>query len=320
MLRRGLALAGGLILLILIVLGVKGCLDARANRELSDYARNVGQIVEETQQTSKSFFGRLEDPGNLSVTEFVDQVDADRSAMATYGERIDEMGAPGDMSRAQENLELAYELRVSAMDEIAAKMSTALGDAGAEKAMMGIARQMQKLLAADVVYEQVVRPEVDGVLASEGISDSDLPEASFLPDEKWLDESEVGEALGGISGASGVATPGVHGLGLIGVSVNGSELIEGAATTVAGEEGVEVEVTVQNQGESTETGVTVSVTVEGTTLKQEIDEIAAGEEATAGIPLTPAPSGEVTLEVEVEPVAGEQVTENNEATYTLLVE
>lgn len=319
MLRRGLALGGGLILLILIVVGIKGCLDARANRELSDYARNVSQIVEETQQTSKAFFGKLEDPGNLSVTEFVDQVDADRSAMATYSERVDELGAPGDMSRAQSNLELAYNLRVSAMDEIAAKMSTALGDAGAEKAMMGIAKQMQKLLAADVIYEQVVRPEVDGVLASEGISDSDLPKGAFLPDEKWLQEDAVSEALGGLSGG-GTATPGVHGLGLIGVSVNGSELVEGAATTVAGEEGVEVEVTVQNQGESTENGVTVSVTYEGTTLEQEIDEIAAGEEAVASIALTPAPSGEVTLEVEAEPVAGEQVTENNEASYTVLIE
>ena len=73
MLRRGLALGGGLILLILIVLGVKGCLDARANRELSDYARNVTQIVEETDQTSKAFFGKLEDPGSLSVTDFVDR-------------------------------------------------------------------------------------------------------------------------------------------------------------------------------------------------------------------------------------------------------
>src|SRR3954453_22430413 len=63
MLRRGLALGGGLVLLILIVLGVKGCLDARAHRALSDYARNVSQIVEETQQRSKAFFGKLEDPG-----------------------------------------------------------------------------------------------------------------------------------------------------------------------------------------------------------------------------------------------------------------
>jgi hypothetical protein len=320
MLRRALALGGGLVLLILLVLGVKGCLDARANRELSDYAGNVAQIVEETQQTSKSFFGKLEDPGNLSITDFVDQINADRSALDTYASRIDDLSAPGDMSDAQSNLELAYQLRANAMGEIADKMPTALGDAGAEKAMTGIAKQMQKMLAADVIYEQVVRPEVDGVLASNGISDSDLPKGAFLPDEKWLEESTVSEALGGISGASGAATPGVHGTELVGVSVNGSELIEGAPVTIAGEEGVEVEVSVQNQGESAESGITVSVTVEGNTIKGEIDEIEVGETGATTIPLNPAPSGEVTLEVEVEPVPGEQVTENNEAAYTLLVE
>jgi hypothetical protein len=320
MLRRGLALGGGLLLLILIVLGIKGCLDARANRELSDYARNVAQIVEETERTSKSFFGKLENPGNLSVTEFVNNVNADRSAMDSYRSRVDDLGAPGDMKRAQGNLELVYELRANAMDEIAEKMPTALGDHGAERAMTAIAKQMQKLLASDIVYEQVVRPEVDGVLADNGVSGDDLPDSTVLPDEKWLEESTVGDALGAISGNSGATTSGVHGTELAGVIVNGSELAEGAPATVSGEEGVELEVQVTNQGESTESGVTVAVTVEGNTIKGEIAELPVGETGTATIPLTPTPSGEVTLEVEVEPVPGETVTENNEGAFTLIVE
>jgi hypothetical protein len=321
MLRRALALGGGLVLLILVVLGVKGCLDARANRELSDYSRNVTQIVEETQHTSKSFFALLEEPGGASVTDFVEQVNADRSAVDAYATRVDDLSAPGDMSNAQSNLELSYQLRANAMDEIADKMSTALGDAGAEKAMAGIAKQMQKLLASDVIYESVVRPEVDGVLADNGISDSDLPKSTFLADEKWLDEGTVADALGAISGggSSGEAS-GLHGTGLAGVSVNGTELIEGAPTTIAGEEGVELEVDVENQGESTESGVTVAVNFEGTTIKGEIDEIPPLEVGTAVIPLTPTPSGEVTLEIEVEAVDGEEVVENNEAAYALLVE
>jgi hypothetical protein len=320
MLRRGLALGGGLLLLILIVLGIKGCLDARANRELSDYARNVTQIVEETKQTSKDFFEKLEDQGNLSVTDYVEAVNADRSAVDTQATRVDDLSAPGDMGRAQSNLELVYQLRADAMDEIAEKMPTALGDAGAEKAMAGIAKQMQKLLASDVVYEQVVRPEVDGVLATNGISDSDVPESSFLPDEKWLDETTVSEALGGISGGTSGDVSGLHGTELTGVVINGTELVEGAPATISAEEGVEIEASVQNQGESTENGVSVSVSYEGNTVKGEIEELPAGETGVATIPLNPAPSGEVTLEVVVEAVAGEEVTENNEATYTLLVE
>lgn len=319
MLRRGLALGGALILLILIVLGIKGCLDARAKSQLSDYSRKVGDIVRSTQQTTKSFFDDLENPpANLSVTEFVTQVNADSSAMEGYASRIDSLGAPGDMKRAQANLELAYELRASGMREVAEKMSTALGDAGAEKATTVIAKQMKTLLASDIVYEQVARPEINGVLASNGISGSDVPKSSVLPDEKWLEETTVQDALGAIGG--GGATSGVHGLGLGTVTVNGSEIAEGGVASVAGEEGVEVEVGVQNLGESTESGVNVSVTFEGNTIEGEISEIGAGEEETVTIPLTPTPSGEVTLEVEAQPVPGEHVTENNEASYTLVVE
>lgn len=322
MLRRGLALGGGLILLILIVLGVKGCLDARAHRALSDYARDVSQIVNETEQTSKDFFGKLEDPGGLSVSEFTNGVDADSSAMDNYASRIDGLSAPGDMGQAQKALELVYELRSSAMAVIASKMSTALGDAGAPKATAAISRQMQSLLAGDVVYEQVARPEIDGVLANNGISDSDVPKSTFLPDgTKWLEESTVSEALGAISGATGTTTAGVHGLGLVGTSVNGTELVEGGEAIVAAEEALEVEVQVQNQGESTENGVSVSVSVDGgNTLQGTIESIAAGEISSVSIPLTPAPTGTVTLEVDVEAVPGEQVTENNEASYTVTVE
>ncbi|MGV1048965.1 MAG: CARDB domain-containing protein [Solirubrobacterales bacterium] len=322
MLRRGLALGGGLVVLILIVLGVKGCLDARAHRALSDYARNVTQIVEETEQTSKDFFGKLEDPGSLSVSEFTNGVNADSSAMDNYASRIDGLSAPGDMGQAQSTLELVYELRSSAMTVIANKMSTALGDAGAPKATAAISRQMQSLLAADVLYESVARPEIDGVLANNGIDDSDLPKSTFLPDgTKWLEESAVSDALGAISSTTGTTTAGTHGLGLVGTSVNGTELVEGGEAIVTAEEAFEVEVQVQNQGESTENGIDVEVSVEGGgSTTGTIESIAAGEISSASIPLTPAPTGTVTLEVKVASVPGEQLTENNEATYTVTVE
>ena len=322
MLRRGLALGGGLVVLILIVLGVKGCLDARANRELSDYARNVTQIAEETQRTSESFFGKLEDPGTLSVREFVTEVNADASAMNGFVSRVDSLGAPGDMGRAQKNLELVYELRGSAMTKIADRMSTALGDAGAKQATGAIAKQMQSLLAADVVYENVVRPEIDSVLAANGITDSDVPKSSFLPDgTKWLEEDSVSSALGSVSGASEASTGGTHGLGLAAVIVNGTELAEGAPAVISGEEAVEVEVQVENQGESTENGVEVEVSVDGAnTLNDSIETIAAGETGSVTIPLTPTPKGTVTIEVKVETVPGEQISENNEASYSVTIE
>jgi CARDB protein len=321
LLRRGLALGAGLLILILLVLGVRGCLNARQDRALRDYAQDVTQIVDGTQQTSESFFGKLSDPGALSVTEFVAEVNADRSAMDSYAARVDALDAPGDMGDAQTALELVYELRSSAMAAIAEKMSTALGDAGAEKATEAIASQVRKLAASDVLYASVVQPDINGVLADHGIEGDDVRDSVFVPDgTAWLEESAIAEALGSISGG-GAATPGVHGLGLIGTSVNGTELSSEATTSVTAEEIPEVEVRVQNQGESTESGVTVTVTVDGEPPVQgNIPTIAAGEEATVTIPLTQAPQGEATLEVVAEPVPGEQVSENNEAAYSVVFE
>jgi CARDB len=322
MMRRGLALGAGLLVLILIVLGVKGCLDARKNRALTDYAEDVTQIVDETAQTSKTFFGKLEDPGSLSVTEFVAEVSADRSAMDNYASRVDGLDTPGDMGHAQDALELVYELRAAAMAEIADRMSTALGDVGSEKATAIVANQMQRLLGSDALYAAVVRPEVNGVLADNGLEGDDVPKSVFVPEGiRWLDETTISSALSSVSGATGEATPGVHGLGLVGAGVNGTELSEGAPVSVSAEETPEVEVQVQNQGESTENGVTVSVAVNGgNTLQQDISSIGAGEIQSVTIPLTPTPKGEVTLEVEVQTVPGEQVSSNNVASYTVTFE
>jgi len=321
LLRRGLALGAGLLILILIVLGVRGCLDARKDRALKDYAGEVTQIVDETDQTSQSFFAKLSDPGSLSVTEFIAEVSADRSALDNYAARIDDLDAPGDMSEAQTALELTYDLRAGAMAEIAEKMRTALGEVGSEKATAAISRQMLKLTASDVLYSSVVRPEIDAVLADNGIEGEDVPESAFVPDgTKWLDEEEISSALGSVSGAAAEATSGIHGLELIGASISGTELVPESTTPVSVEETPEVEVQVQNQGESTENGVTVSVTVGGNTLQEEISTVASLETATAVIALTPAPEGEATLEVEAEPVPGEKVPDNNVETYTVVFE
>ncbi len=317
MLRRLLALGAALVVLILVVLGVKGCLDSRARGALTSYAGDVEQIVNETSQTSKAFFGKLEDPGKLSVTEFSGAVNADRSAIDTLLGRVEGLSAPGEMSSAQKSLEIVYELRDAAMDTIATKMKTALGEAGAQQATAAIARQMQKLLASDVTYEAVTRPEINGKLADNGLEDHEVPKSTFVPDGiKWLDEAEVAKALAQVSGTNaGAPSAGSHGLGLVGVRIGESELAPETLNSVIVEGTPEIEVEVENQGESTENGITVVVTVDGKETTQEIPSLEVGVAEAAVVPLTPAPEGETTLEIEVKPVPGEEFTDNNEATY-----
>lgn len=324
MARRGIALGGGLLLLILLVLGVRGCLDARKERALKDYARDVSALVEETDQASKRFFGRLDDPGGLSVTEFENEVNADRSEMDGFLARVQSLDTPGDMGEAQDSLELVYELRADALGQIAETLPSALGDAGRERAVERIAEQMRVLLASDEIYSTITQPEIESVLAGEGIEGDAIQESQFLDDGvKWLDSGAIDTALSAVSGATGgtVNDGLVHGLGLLSSSIDGTELSDGVPATIAAGGTPQLDVQVQNQGEAEETGVTVTVTIDGgDTLEQEIGSIGPGETGTVSIPLTPAPTGSVTLEVEVQPVAGEQVSDNNVASYPVTFE
>lgn len=319
LMRRGLALGLGLIIVILLVLGAKGCLDARKNRSLEGYANNVTQIVNETNTLSKSFFGRLDDPGDLSVTEFTSEIESDRGAMDGFLSRVEKLSTPGDMSEAQDTLTLVYQLRSGAMNTIAERMSTALGDEGRDRAIRQIASQMEVLSAADVLYNRVTRHQIDDTIESNGANAPEMPRSTFMADvSKWLDPSEVDSALSGVAGGPREATDGgVHGTGLGSVSIGGTSLDDSVSTTIPAGTDPVVEVEVQNQGESDESDVTVSVSVDGTTLEGSIPTLATGETGVASIPLTPAPTGEVQIEVKVEGVPGEQVLDNNEASYTV---
>jgi len=317
MVRRGIALAAGLLILILLVLGVRGCLNARKERSLRDYARDVSQIAAETDQTSQSFFGRLNDPGTLSTQEFLDAVNADRNAVDALLSRVEGLDAPGDMERGQNALELVYQLRSNALTQTANLLPTATGDAGRDQAIIDVALQMRLLLASDVIYENVVAPEVNQVLADNDIADSDLTESQFLADGiTWLQNDALDDALSGVSGVEEAATPGLHGTELVSVAINGAALQEGVTTTLeAGSEPV-VEAQVTNGGDSEESGVEVVVTPgDGEPATADIPLIAPGATETVTIPLTPAPTGEVTIDVEVQAVPGEEKTDNNVGSF-----
>ncbi len=314
--RRGIAAGAGLLVLILLVLGVRGCLNARKERALENYGENVAAIVDETRQVSNSLFQQLEDPGGLSVTEYTNDIASDRSGLDSLLQRTEQLDVPGDMSDAQRAFELTMQLRRNALTNMSNSIATALGDEGSEEAIDKIAFQMKALLASDVLYRQVARPEMEQALADNGIDDVTIPPSKFLPDDSFLDPTTIEDALSGVSGNTTAATPGIHGLGLIQTSANGTVLEDGVPATVSAGDQPELEVEVQNQGDSDESGVTVSVTVDGgQPIEQQLSSIAAGDTATVQIPITPAPEGQATLEVEVQPVPGEQVSDNNVASY-----
>ena len=66
--RRVIALGVGVLILILLLLGVRGCLNARKERGFENYVSDLGGIVTQSNQLSQTFFGRLEDPPKGSAS------------------------------------------------------------------------------------------------------------------------------------------------------------------------------------------------------------------------------------------------------------
>lgn len=328
-------IGAAIVVLILLVLAVRGCLDARKERAFKNYVSDLSALAAESDQLSQGFFDALSgsSEGDISLEN---QVNGDRGTSQGLADRARNLDAPDEVAEAQAQVALAYEYRADALATIADELPTALGDEGSNRATRDITAQMSVFSASDVIYSKA-QSEIEGTLQDEEIVvDGGVPNSEFLPTGKnqpnWLDESTVQSALagagGGGSGGGGAGPncdPGddlVHGLGLVSTTAQPSGIALQAGTQNAiGAEGVGFEVSVQNQGDASESDVQVTLSGDFSG-SQTISSIESGATETVTIPPKPAPSaGDTgTLTVTVATVCGEQVADNNEATYDLTFE
>ena len=318
-----------MLIAILLVLGVRGCLNARKERSYENYVSDLSAVAAETQSVSQQFFNRLEDPGDLTALQFEAEIKADRGAMEGLLDRAENLDPPDELAEAQDLIVLSYELRRDGLSAISESVGAALGDKGSQKEIDEIANQMRTFLASDVLYAKAQEQIEEELTAQEiVVPEGENIATKFLRDEpNWLDPQVVADALSGIEGSSTEATaPGVHGLGLSTVTLlpSGAAIEDGVPVTATAD-GAELEIDVENQGESEETDVAVSYEISGedeSSGEETIDKIAAGEVATVNVPISSAPASgaSVELTVSVKPVPGEEIEENNTRTTEVTFE
>jgi hypothetical protein len=323
MVRRSVGLGAAVLAVILLVFGVKGCLDSRKERAFEDYASDVRSLVQGSNQISDRLFTLLSRPSRSDALDVQTQANAERAEAEQLVERARSTDHPDELNEANGWLVEAFEFRADAIEKIAAQLPAALGDErDSRDAINSIAGQMQALLTSDVIYLQRTIPELTSAYDKEGIEER-FPTDRFLPDLGWLDPDTVETRLGRISGGAGqAATPGLHGTGIQTVSLepSGTELTETGVNRVPVAERMTFDVAIQNQGESEETDVAVSVSItdgKDINVEQTVPRIAAGAEETVSIPLTEQPdtNGVSNVTVEVAPVPGEGTKDNNRASY-----
>jgi hypothetical protein len=328
MVRRTIAVVAGLLVVVLLVLGVRGCLNARKERAVRDYGNSAVALARESNQQGAALFDLLSGGGAPEgPVDITNSLNGLRVQSAQLVDRSRDLDVPDEVSQAQRYLVEALELRRDGLAVIGDSLPTALGDEQQREGSDRIVAQMQVFLASDVIYTARFRPSLGAALREEELAaEVSVPDRTFVPDIEWLQPTFVADAISGIRGdeGGGGAVPGLHGNGLVAVSLGGVALTPGASSTVQLTDDVAFDVQVANQGENTETDVTVQVRVgegdDAISLEETLDTIAAGETKAVTLPLSDQPpTGQnVAIEVEVRPVPGEEKTDNNSQTYSVI--
>jgi hypothetical protein len=312
------------LILILLILGIRGCLNSRKDRAFRDYAADVRALVEESGSLNDKLFATLTRPKGADALDIQNAINAQSTDAEQLVERAKGIDHPDELSPAHSWLVTALEFRRDALNRIAQKIPAALADKGRRPALEAIAAQMQAFLASDVIYSQRALPELQEEFQRRDINER-FPKSEFLPDLGWLDPDTVESRLSKIANPQEAATPGIHGTGLQGVTTkpSGTALTEGGVNRIAATNDLAFEVEVQNQGEGEETDISVSVSIKDgkpINIEQAISRIAPGDTQTISIPISETPTtGAVSdVTVEVAAVPGERVKDNNEATYQVV--
>ena len=342
--RRAIAAGGGLLVLLLLFFGIRGCQASQKEQGFKDYVRDTEELVAESDQQSTALFDLLENPGNSEV-DFTSNINGSKVQAEQLVDRAKSLDVPDELKGAHDRLEDTLEFRRDGLDgiaSVAAATGTDTGD-GASGATDGdtspnaqIAAQMQSFLTSDVIYSQRFLPDLLSTIEEEDLDEdvpvpatlTDLETIQFLPDIQWLQPSFVSDTLGGIgSGSDEAATPGLHGngLGTVTVQPSGTQLVEGSAAQIPFTEDVSFDIEIADQGDQPEADVVVSVELAGESgepiqLEETLDAINPGESKVVNVPLaeTPPIGESVDITVRVEPVPGEEKTDNNEATFTAI--
>jgi hypothetical protein len=328
--RRVIAGVGLGVLALLLIFGVRGCLNQRAESALEDYASESAELLQESKDGGKQLFDLLQSEGGsdqvVNITTALNGYQVEASRLV---ERADDLDAPDEVADAQADLLEVLELRRDGLRVVRDSLPQALGDQDRREGTSRLDDAMQIFLASDTLDTVRFRPELRAALEAEELREPQLPEEPYLPDVEWLDAAFIADRVNALkSGEAGTtegeAAPGLHGNGIAAVTLGETTLTPGASASVQLSEDLAFNVQVQNQGENTENDVKVTVTVgqgdDANVQEDPIDTIAPGEIMDVTIPLSEQPpTGQsVPITVEVEPVPGEEKTDNNIQEFSVI--
>jgi hypothetical protein len=320
-------IALAILVVVLLVFWIQGCQSDAKTKAYRNYMRDVSAIAQASSQIGKTLNDLLTTPG-LRQVDVEKKLDSLAQQEQQDVARAQSLNPPGHLRIANQNLIEALQFRVSGLRGLSDAFKSTANTSDVAKAGTLLAEQAQRLVASDVVWDDLFKAPATQILVQQGIHGVAVPESHFVQNPDLASARTFSPVFQRIHGASTGGTPsGVHGDALISVKAlpAGQFLSASTETTVTATTSLAFEVAVQDSGNFQEVQVPVTLTIlkQGTPIvqKQTIDVINPGETKTVifrNIDTTGVFGTPTHLKVDVGIVPGEATVKNNSGEYPVL--
>jgi CARDB protein len=323
-------IAFAILVVVLLVFAVQSCRGSQKQETYEDYMEDVGAVATESQRIGNQLNGVLTDPaaGLDEIQEQLSGLAQRQEQGVTQAEAID---PPGPLRDIHPSMIEALQLRVSGLEglERAFQRTSQIRNAGI--AGRTLSAQARRLVASDVVWDDLFKEPARLVLEDQDVTGVQVPDSNFIrtPDRVATASamSSIWQRVRGASTGGSSCSP--RGTGLVSTKAlpSGTELSRDTLNTVEASDELGFSVTIENTGCSQEVRIPVTLTIQKTpqpiVKTQTVGIINPGEQQTVtfrDIGQVPF-ANRTTLKVEVKPVAGppkETRTDNNTAEYPVI--
>jgi hypothetical protein len=323
-------IAFAILIVVLLLLWVQSCQNDAKRDAYTSYMTEIAEVGRDSQRVGRELSDVLTTP-RLTPAELQEQLSGLVQQQTIGTQRARGLDPPGPLFAAHEQAIESLTFRIDGLTGIAAAFQRTQGSKDAAAAGELLASQAERLVASDVVWDDLfMKPSVD-TLQNEEISGVEVPDSNFVQTPDLASTSSmvpIWERINGsaASGSSGGTPTGLHGTNIESVQVlpGGQTLSAGTENTVEASTDLSFAVTIANSGDSQEVKVEVTLTIQQSPTpivkKQTVDIINPGETKTVAFRDFPSVDfGERRImRIDVDPVPGEKNLGNNSAEYPVI--
>ena len=326
LLRLIALVALAILIVVLLAVWVEGCAADTKRDRYANYLTEIGAIGNASARLGQELNTLLTTPG-LNEEDLDAKLGGYVQTAANQVQKAEDLDPPGPMVGPNEGAVEALQYRVNGLKGLQTTFKQATDETDASVAGESLVAQTRRLLASDIIWADSFQTPAVVVLDEEGIEGLDVPSSEFVTADDLINSSSLAAIWQRIQGASTGGTPtGLHGnqIAYVKALPSGQLLSTTTETTIKVTDQLAFEVGVEDSGESQEVRIKVTLTIPkqpDPIVKTAIIAIIDPGETKSVVLVVGAlvPFGEqISVKVDVDPVAGETNTSNNTYEYPVI--